>query len=158
MNKERTAGLIFEGEITDEQIKKIPKDFGGEIFLKGSVIGNYNTSYQIPGSVWLDGYFKAKYLKVEGDLILESEAMLKIKDGLDVSGNVILKENSYIETTDINVGGDIEGVGRIDSGNINVYGTFSFKGEIALYGNKIYAGKLDIDAVIDDCGGIKSGW
>lgn len=92
MNMERTAGLIFEGEITDEQIKQIPKDFRGEIVLKCSVIGDYQTSYKFSSSLWLDGCLKAKYLKVEGDLILESRADLKITDGLDVSGDIILRE------------------------------------------------------------------
>lgn len=156
MNMERAAGLIFEGKITDEQIKKIPKDFRGDIIVNGNIICLEDC--KIPGSLWINGNLEAKHLRVEGDLFAKKGTTLITEEGIDVSGDFIFKEYCDIDTTCINVGGDFEGKGEIDSTDINVYGTFEFYGKIDLNNFKIHAGKLELGATITKCEGIKSGY
>lgn len=155
MNKERTAVLILEGTIADEQIAKIPKDFQGDIIANGNIVCNENC--EISGSLWLNGVVEVPYLKVNGDLFGEDGISIETNNGVDVLGDVVLKE-CYIDTADINVGGDFEGYGKIDSTFINVYGKFGFDGEIDINGYKIHAGELELDAEISQCEGIKTGW
>lgn len=156
MNKERTVGLIFFGNITDEEIKSIPKDFHGDII----VIGNIRCKGKcvIPGSLWLNGDLFAQGLDVEGGFYTKVGTTIVISGGINVSEDFILKEAGEIRSRCINVGGDFEGEGTIISTSIDVYGRFAFKGKINSGGNKIRAGELEIDAVINECGGIKSGW
>lgn len=155
MNKERTSVLILEGEITDAQIAKIPKDFQGDIVVNGDIICDERC--EILGSLWLNGNVDVAYLKVNGDLFGEEGINIVTAHGVDVSGDVVLK-NCYINVTDINVGGDFEGSRYINSTCINVYGKFKFDGRIDLNSYEIHAGKLELDAEIENCSRIKTGW
>ncbi len=154
MKKERETVLILEGEITEEQIQKIPKDFRGDIIVNGNIV--CLGKCEIPGSLWLNGNLEAENLRIEGDMFCKNSCNILPEKGVDISGDLFLKEACNIDATYINVGGDFEGNGTINSTDINVYGMFKFRGEIDLHTYKIYAGKLDLDARIGNCHGIKT--
>lgn len=161
MNKERTAGLIFFGDISDEEIRSIPEDFHGDIIVTGDI--NCKGECRIPGSLWIEGDLKAIYLKVEGDMFVNAYSKIKTTEyGIDISGDAVLGEGCFIDSmSKINVGGDLElkeGEGKIDATGINVYGTFEFFGEIFLNACSIFAGKLKFFGELNDCQEIITGW
>ena len=159
MNMERTAGLILKGQITNDQIEKIPKDFNGDIIVNGDI--KCDGLCEIPGSLWLYGNMEANTIKVAGDLnLLAPNSYIIARNGeIGVSGDFILRGSCDLYAPgDINVGGDLEGKGLITALNLNVYNRCIFFGEISLGEGVIHAGELNIDAKISNCGGIKSGW
>lgn len=122
--KERTAidlngVVIFDRDITDEDLEIIPKDFRGDIVVHGdmSLCGK---PYNIPCSLW-----------VLGDI--------NSLDSINVAGDFYCKGD--IDSFNINVAGDFYCKGDIDSCDINVAGDFYH--ERTVYSGVIYVeGKI----------------
>ena len=130
MNKERTAinlnsVVIFDGDVTDENLKIIPEDFRGDIVVHGDMTVKEYYCTIIPCSLWVSGNIQTGDINVAGDFCCERT----INAGdINVTGDFYCK--GYIRASDINVAGDFYGKGIINADDINVAGDFYYEREV----------------------------
>lgn len=155
MNKERTAinlnsVVIFNGDVTDENLRIIPKDFRGDIVVNGNmsfkedryipcnlwITGNVfcycNRAIYVNGDCYIGGTIDSGNIKVDGDLYCKgylNAHRIRIEGDLIVSDDKSFHKGDII-SNDIMVAGDVFCEGDIRSKDIIVAGNLFCKGDI----------------------------